>query len=252
MDSSLTKSWTLLDDSESDISVISSSENTSGMSSNTSSIHIESLEPTQSKNYDLYDLDISEVLPILKEKSKSKADDMIARSKLKKSASIATNSNSEVMNMLKSSKENDDIQKALTVLAQKQKRYIEMAKGASKNVEDNTFLTKQPTFNLNNEDASNISDRSTQIEVEQTQAKDQNESIVDLLAKNSDSTVKDCESEKNSNGEKIRKAKIVSPFHGEPSVDLNELLRRNQTDAQIFISQVKEKNKSFIDTVFDY
>ena len=45
---------------------------------------------------------------------------------------------------------------------------------------------------------------------------------------------------------------IVSPIHDEPNININELLDENQTDIQQMISKVKDKNKDFIESIFDY
>lgn len=67
-----------------------------------------------------------------------------------------------------------------------------------------------------------------------------------------DEIVGSTENKSNSYVKKSKTPKIISPFHGEPSVDLNELVRQNQTEAQIFLSKVKDKNRNFLEDVFDY
>lgn len=115
-----------------------------------------------------------------------------------------------ILEMVRQAQENDDMHKALTILAEKQKRYIQMAKSASLN--------------------ETVTEEDQKIEPELT-----NLSVENPVSER-----------------KTRKPKIISPFHDQPSIDLNELIRNNQTDAQIFLSKVKEKNQNFIQNVFDY
>ena len=123
-----------------------------------------------------------------------------------------------ILEMVRRAQENDDMQKALTILAEKQKRYIQIAKSSSLNE------TVPPQIEKKIIETEFIPDS-------------------DLSPENPVTPVSE---------RKTRKPKIISPFHDQPSIDLNELVRNNQTDAQIFLSKVKEKNQNFIQNVFDY
>jgi hypothetical protein len=40
--------------------------------------------------------------------------------------------------------------------------------------------------------------------------------------------------------------------HEQPRISVNELLRANQSDAQLLVSTIKEKNKNLLNAIFDY
>lgn len=125
----------------------------------------------------------------------------------------------------------------MTVLAEKQRRFIQLAKSTSSH-----------DFEIGKDETNETKPK----EIEDQAKRSGDEQNIDE-AKPIENVEKLDEIVK-SNGylKKTKTPKIISPFHGEPSVDLNELVRQNQTDAQIFLSKVKDKNRSFLEDVFDY
>jgi hypothetical protein len=51
--------------------------------------------------------------------------------------------------------------------------------------------------------------------------------------------------------ENLKKNVIMAPNNDEPVIDLTSLLKANQTDAQFMVSQVKERNRNFLNTILD-
>ena len=46
-------------------------------------------------------------------------------------------------------------------------------------------------------------------------------------------------------------AKIISPIHDDPKISVEQLLLDNQSDAQYLISTIKQKNKGYLENIFD-
>ena len=47
-------------------------------------------------------------------------------------------------------------------------------------------------------------------------------------------------------------AQIVSPVNDEPKISVEQLLSANQTDAQFMVSTIKQRNKNFMENLFDF
>ena len=47
-------------------------------------------------------------------------------------------------------------------------------------------------------------------------------------------------------------AQIVSPVNDEPKISVEQLLSANQSDAQFMVSTIKQKNKNFMENLFDF
>lgn len=148
------------------------------------------------------------------------------------------------MDMVKmTQQDNNDIQKALTILAEKQRRYIELAKSSS-SFEDERV--EKPLAHENRQISDVSLGEKSAAETKRVEIKEEKEAGIAAA------TAVDTQSQSGDKDRKVRKAKIPNPDHSESSIDLNEIIRINKTEAQIIVSKAKEKNKDFIDAIFDY
>jgi hypothetical protein len=251
---SLDKSWVLCSSTnletnfeDSQLSIISS-DHTSENSSNNTQSNIEIL--SDQNNYSLvvtdfesfkeepdsndsYVIDINKILPVLNLKTTSKLE--AALSSNKSSIPITKNKlhikENEISNSSSwsnsTSKLNQDFFK---ILSNKQKQFLENVKKSNTN-----FIGEAGR-------RANVSKKEAELKAvrdEQTR----------LLIDKEESLNFNVDSKASVNFFYIPK-RIAAPDY-EPKIDIQNLIKQNQTEAQIMVSKLKEKNKNFINSILD-
>jgi hypothetical protein len=218
--------------------------------------------------HDSYNLNINDVLPILSKKTSTKLEsvlnakqshptnnkllfhksvtaqnlsnfsseankknDYIIRSSQETNPISSLQAKSNILDKLKSAKVDSMGSDLLSILSKKQKTFISDAKNAH---DDSLKL---------NEEAKELNKLKKEIQLSAA-LNEQVELLQDSEDKFNYKLIKD-------GIHTEAKVKIVAPKHDEPKIDLANLLEANQTDAQLMISQIKEKNKDFIGTILD-
>lgn len=192
------------------------------------------------KNYfkndiqDSYELEINDVIPMLSQKANDKLDNIVKNQREysnKFSRPNVRESRSTIMEKIKMSNENDDLNKSFLILEQKQKMFINSARESDSNPKPLNEKVKEI-----NQIKKSIAFSAVLEDTENTLRDDDNVNYkMDLIRQKHE----------------YLPAKIENPVYGEPKIDLNNLLNDNQTDAQFFISNLKQKNKNFMEAIFD-
>jgi hypothetical protein len=224
--------------------------------------------------YDSYNLNINEVLPMLSTKTQAKLESVVGDNKSSLTNSkIGSNKSVTAQNVSDfasdTNKKNDYIIKANQEKNQKnafpaRSNILEQLKSGKADSKDHSdfilsiLSKKQRTFISDAKTAHFESIKLTE------EAKDMNKFKKEsqfMAAFNEKAEILQENSEDKFNFRLIKssnvqvsaeeKPKIAAPNHEEPKIDLTSLLEANQTDVQLMISQIKEKNKSFIGAILD-
>ena len=194
---------------------------------------------------DSYELNVNQILPMLSQKSASKIETIVEKNQLNQSKLVKTKDltrafavNATKISHGKSSEnilqklrkvDADGKQNMLAMLKDKQSSFIEDALKADleqrkENEEARALNRVKKTGEFSaafNEQAEMLEDEDLIYKVE----------LKKLVVQNP--------------------KKIVAPNHDEAKIDLMALLEANQSDAQFMITQIREKNKNFLEAILD-